>query len=904
MRRFGMFQRCGFKVNKTLLLGLIAGGFSLSALAAWNGAGTAGGDAAATNINDAANWSDGTVSGDFRPILSNATLRLTADYTFTNGVDLSAGSAVVRHVVVEGTNTLTLGGTSLPGYDPKFNRNLFLPSNANCTVTFDKRLTLNLPGGRTFGGNGTMFLDSWVTGAGGLTFSYTGGSNPFVVLRNDTNTFAGSIYGDGGNLHFTSVADKNKPSALGAGTYVGINNYTVVYIGPRESRSNRDLMLQNSGAHVRNDSACGGLCLTGTVSIGSYVHTDIYLEGISSGESLLSGNIPNYGYDAGLGKEFYTKLDKVHSGTWRLTGKGTYTGWTNNAYHVNLQGGTLIADYVNDAAGAGSNRLFAAGRTLRMGDGRLVVRGKAGAGNTTWQAFSSNFVGDVSYNVLTVDGNGGDGTTVSMGPVEMTGNLGVLLLEKKGVSKVFTPAPVPADSGALRNVNGVLLGNNGARALWVVKDPDGRVGFAGQTADNEIVRYPDTVALTASNSDKTNHFSVSSDVTRTAAFACSTLTFDAWSNPVTLDMGGFAFQNDNSTAGRGVVVSGPYPVTLRGGAHGAQGSTFIYNYGSGKLTWALTNGTCVYVVSGPGLTEFSQPVTASFHVLEGTARLTAARTYAEGTVYLIGNGVLELGADLNGATAGDFTRGLGTGNNQLHMAAGGGFSAYGADRVVNLGGATNLLTWASTGSFVPDGKPLIFSSSHADATLVFENPLALQNRIREIRVQDGAAAVDARLTGKISGYSVAGLVKSGAGTLELAAAQDYRGTVSVIGGGLRLGADDVFAGGTNALVLSGATLDAGTGRNAFGTLDLLADSLLAVGDGSASLAFADCREMKWTGTLAITGKLGPTTLRFGTDGNGLTAAQLATITCRGFSVRLSGQGYLLQNPPGTLIRVM
>ncbi len=892
----------------TVLFSLLVGGFAGSAWAAWNGAGVAGGSVGATNINDTANWTDNAINGDFRPIISNATLRLTSDCTFTSGVDLASVSAsAVRHVVIEGTNRLILSGTVLPGYSTTFNRHLYLASNNTCSVTLSKGLTFDVQNGnRTFGGHSTLFIDAKVvnsaTVSGNMTFSYTGGNNPFIVFRNDANTFTNNIYGDGGNIHFTSLANKGKPCAFGTGTAVAINNYTIVYIGSRDTFSNRDLTLQNSNAGVRNDSACGGLCFTGMVYIGGSVHSDIYLDGISAGENLISGNIPNYSTN------FFTKLDKRHSGTWRLTGKNTFTGWTNNLYHVNLQGGTLIADYLNDLSGAGSNRLFAAGRSLQMNDARLVLRGKAGAGNTTWQEFVTNTVSDGSHNVLTVDGNGGDGTTVSLGPIVMSGGLGFLRTERLGNATVRTPSAVPSASDTLRNINGVLMGASGTRANFLAKDPDGRVGFATQTGDNEIVRYTDTLAMTSANSDKTNHFSLAADLTRTANLNFSTLSLDASANAVTLDMGGFSLQTDNSTLGRGVVVNGSFPVTVRNGAHGAQSSTFLYNYGSGKLSWELMNGNCVYVAAGPGLIEFTQPLSNTFHVVEGTVRLTAEQNFTNSAILMMGNGVLEIGADLNGGTAGDFTRGLGfSGPNQIGFYAGGGFSAYGADRTVNIGGTGASLVWNQNGTpgFVQEGKPLLFSSPHANATLIFQNPIIFQNRAREIRVQNGSAVIDARLTGKISGSAnpVAGLVKSGAGTLELTAAQDYRGTVSVIGGGLLLGASDVYAGGTNALVLSNATLDAGTGRNAFNTLDILADSRLATGNGSATLSFADCREMGWTGKLEITGKLGPTTLRFGTDQYSLTSAQLASITCRGFSVRLDKDGYLTQNPPGTMISV-
>jgi len=867
--------------------------------AAWNGAGTAGGDPAATNINDSANWAGGAINGDFRSVLSNATLRLVSDFTFTNGVDLSTETpAIIRHLVIEGTNKLTLGNSYLPGYNPIYGRNLFLASNVYCTVTLSRGLTLDVPSTRIFGGNSTVFVDAKVTGAGGLTFNYTGGPQPYTVLRNDTNSFTGGISGDGGTLHFTSIANKGVPSALGAGTWLSVNNYTIVYIGPRNSASNRDLTLQNAwSCYVRNDSASGGLSFTGSVSIAGYVHTGVNLGGISAGESLISGGIPNYD-----GITFWTRLEKMHSGTWRLTGKNTFTGWTNSAYNVAVSGGTLIADYMNDAVGAGSNRVFVAGRTVYYSDGRLVVRGKAGAGNTTWQDLGTNTVGNNSFNVLNVDGNGGDGTTVALREFYIPGENAFFRMERSGVATISATNVIPADVGSVRNINGLLMSCNGQRANLLVKDPDGRVGFAAQNEALGFIRHTGTLALTADNAEKTNHVALASDLTRTAGLNFSTLAIDASENAVTLDLGGYPFQTDNTAVGRGLLVNGNNPVVIRNGTHGGQTTTYLHNYGTGKLSWELVNNSgCTLVSAGPGLTEITQALSNSLYVIEGVTRLTAAKSYTEGTILIYGNGVLEIGADLDGGDSStSFSRTLGTGTSQVYFYAGGGFSAYGADRTVNLGGnGTSTLYWNS-GGFLAEGKPFILSSPHANATVTVLNPIYLYYRIREIRVQNGSAAIDARLSGKISGYSVAGLVKSGAGTLELTGKQDYRGDCSVIGGGLRLGADDVFAGGTNALVLSGATLDAGTSRNTFNTLELLTNSVIEAGDGSARLAFADSSYKVWTGSLTINGKLAATTLRFGTDGKSLTAAQLATITNRDRPVSLDDQGYLHQIPGGTM----
>jgi autotransporter-associated beta strand protein len=891
-----MQMKSGVGTGRTVMIALAVGGMALWSQAAWNGAGTAGGDPAATNINDTANWSGGIIDNSFVSIVSNVDLTLTSNHTTTNGFNLVDPDKVLRHITFSGTNTLTLDGL-VPGYTSSYTRTLFLPSNTASTVTFKKGLKISISSGdRYFTGNGLLFADAQIIGAGSFISGYRGGQQPWIYLRNDTNTFSGRIDGDAGNLHFTSVADKSKPSAFGAGTSISVNNYTIVYVGARDSRSNRDLSLLNGGCTIRNDSACGGLDLTGSVYIGQWVNTDLFLDGISTGEALLAGVLKDYGYDTVLLKNLYTKLDKRHSGTWRLTGKNTFTGIPTSGTHIGLAGGTLIADYTNDVAGAGSNRVFAAGRNVAYSDAKLVIRGKTGAGNTTWQSFGTNTVADSTMNVLVIDGNGGDGTAVVWDTLAMSGGIGLLRVEKAGNASLVVTNAFSAASGTVRPVNGVLMAASGTRSDILVQDSDGRVGFASQDAALEIVRNPDTVALTADNGTASDHTALSSSLTRTAHLAVSTLTIDASANDVTLDMAGRTFQTNGNAVGRGVAVYGSHAVTVQGGAHGAQSSTFIHNYSTEKLTWALTNGTCAYVNAGPGLTEFTQGLAQNLYIAEGTARLTAARNYTEGLIYLFGNGVLEIGADLNGSTAGDFTRTSGSSPGQISFASGGGFSAYGADRTVNIGGASGTFNWHQ------DGKPLIFSSPSANATLIFQNPVSLSSRNREIRVQDGSADIDARLTGKIFGAAAAGVNKTGAGTLELTGRQEYWGAISVVSGGLKLGADTVFAGGTNALVLGNATLDAGVSANAFKSLELLSDSTLRLDAGAATLSFADCSDRIWTGTLNVDGKLGPTTLRFGTDANGLTPAQLVCLSkSGGGSLYLDQQGYLRQFPRGTLL---
>ncbi|MFA7174899.1 MAG: autotransporter-associated beta strand repeat-containing protein, partial [Kiritimatiellia bacterium] len=602
-----------------------------------------------------------------------------------------------------------------------------------------------------------------------------------------------------------------------------------------------------------------------------------------------------------------TKLNKTDSGVWRLTGMNTFTGWAGND-DISVSGGKLVADYVNDTAGAGSNRVFVAGRSVYLHDGHLVFQGKAGAGNTTYQAMglcTFGAIGSVGSSALTVDGNSGDATTIILDGLSSESLNSILLFDMAGAATLRLSTALQPESGNVRLVNGVVMSWNGAASYIMFRDREGKVGFPTQDAEQNIVLHTNTIEVTESNAATYagEHLSLTGDVTRTADLSFSTMVADARANPVTLDMGGKKFQNDNSSVGRGFVAYGAYPVTITNGSHGAQASSYIFNYSTGKLKWALSVSR-VYTVGGTGLTELTTTPTAYFFIVGGTARLTQDYNWTVGKNIIAGDGVLEIGADLNGETYGDYTRSIGNGNGCVTFYAGGGFSAYGRDRVVNLGGSGDRATW-NVDYFVPDGKPFVLSSPYANSTLIFENEIDLTYYPREFRVRDGSAAVDARLTGTIRSDSFGGsLVKSGDGALELTGAQTYRGSVSVTGGELRLGADNIYASGVNDLVLGNATLDAADKRNVFATLELLDDSGIDLGDNETALSFADSRDKLWTGTLAITGILGDNTLRFGTDNQGLTEAQLAAITYGDNRVRLDEQGYLVKIKQGTLILVL
>ncbi len=175
---------------------------------------------------------------------------------------------------------------------------------------------------------------------------------------------------------------------------------------------------------------------------------------------------------------------------------------------------------------------------------------------------------------------------------------------------------------------------------------------------------------------------------------------------------------------------------------------------------------------------------------------------------VIDEGQLEL-------NAGNFTRGLGSGTNQVQWQGDGGFSAAGGTRGVNIGGSTPpaTLTWGVTNDFIPAGNMLLLGAKSDTAALIFQNPLNLSSNGGSIQMADGAATVDAELTGSVSDSAgdATGLQIVGNGTLELAVSNSYAGPTWVSGPVLRLGNSAALPGASN-LVLDGGILELAAGN--------------------------------------------------------------------------------------------
>jgi autotransporter-associated beta strand protein len=346
------------------------------------------------------------------------------------------------------------------------------------------------------------------------------------------------------------------------------------------------------------------------------------------------------------------------------------------------------------------------------------------------------------------------------------------------------------------------------------------------------------------------------------------------------------------------------------------------------------------------------------------------------TAIALRGGVLEISGGTGGAgTTADFRSALGLGAGKVNWSGGdlstdegsGGFSAFGSDATVNLGGLAtpSTIPWQQS-NFVHVGHALIFGSSHSNARLTFQNSLPLDDGAetnpyvaREIRVYGNADPLVrtdvARISGAISGSGNADLLKTGNGTLELTGINTLTGNVLVQEGVLQLGASGGTGEGANSIlgstskiivrarlehsgtnitvadravlrlggdtltssrvndsatiVLEGGAIETEGLSESFGPLIVShADAILDLGHGASLLQFASVADHFWSGRLLVlnwSGKL---------DGGGIDQVSFGT---NGFSIRsdqLRGMsffadggatflGYGMQLPSGEIVPV-
>jgi autotransporter-associated beta strand protein len=215
------------------------------------------------------------------------------------------------------------------------------------------------------------------------------------------------------------------------------------------------------------------------------------------------------------------------------------------------------------------------------------------------------------------------------------------------------------------------------------------------------------------------------------------------------------------------------------GAISGNGTISLTSYGTLILSGSGSNGT--------GGTNISGVLSLRGTVALGTGNMA------------FNTGILELGN-------GNFTRALGGATYQVDMSSSSGFAAYGADRVVNLGGSGATVTWA-TGSFLTAANAAFFLGDQtADHTVDFQNGINLNGATRSFQTLRGVgSAPEAKLSGVISGtgasnFSLDAVTGYAAGSVILSnGSNSYAGTTTINAGNLLLTANATGTSGNTVL---------------------------------------------------------------------------------------------------------
>ncbi|MBB5038661.1 autotransporter-associated beta strand repeat-containing protein [Prosthecobacter dejongeii] len=264
----------------------------------------------------------------------------------------------------------------------------------------------------------------------------------------------------------------------------------------------------------------------------------------------------------------------------------------------------------------------------------------------------------------------------------------------------------------------------------------------------------------------------------------------------------------------GMEISGPgiQPGTFVLSVDGLLSQIFMSKPATGTFTgvaYTFRSSTSL-VQSGIGTTILSgnNIYSGKTFVHGGVLRLDSANAIPGGftsTAPLATSSHIVVKDGVIGLSSGDFTRFLGTADNQIEFKGSGGFAAYGADRLVNFGNEGKRLRFGNDG-FVSDGSSLILGAVDATHKVTLVNPIDLGSYSQAVRVNNGPAAIEGELSGILSGAGK--LIKFGQGSLRLSGSNAHTGGIEIAEGRL------VVANVPNAL---GTGTGPGTGAVALGT---------------------------------------------------------------------------------------
>ena len=748
-------------------------------------------------------------------LTASSMTRNTAGSVLVNGVSLgkdTASTSASRLILTSAPSGVNLVGTTSDG-----------GTGINPAVKNAKIVPWLLgEATQTSGGLGTA------TGTANTFLTYNSGSG--LRPLNPTDEFGNNVITTGDNTYITANTTASGSAAI---------NSVVINGGDLSIADGQTLTNTSAAILFVTSNAIKPTGTTGALSFGSGAEAVITVNpGVSA---TVSSAITATGVN---------NLGKIGAGTLTLSGNNTYSGTTR------VSAGTLILSGNNTGGGS-----------ISLLTGELVIASTNAIPAASLTTFSGGTL-STSLGSITLNNNIGLNGTAFIGSASNTGSF------------VLNGTLIPnAAARTLTPVSGVTVTINSVNALadftpatpataytfngpgsFVINSSNAFGGGAtiGNTATvtvgDKSALGPGNLTLTGNNSSSGAILKTSTGLTGGNAIANSWALGGGsgsaiiFSGANSIELSG-AYRGRDSTAilinnldaGKTLILSGTIGIasaaTSRNLTLNGTGDTLI----SGSIANNAAGGTSTssqLILGNTGTTTLSGVNTygGATTVSAGTLRLANVNALpggigsAGGTSNLTvsGGAVIELAAD-------SFFRGTGitATNVNLSGAGGGGFSAYGANRIVNLGGATGQVTWASS-SFIGTGSPLVLGSASANAQIDFQNPIALGSAVRTIQVNDNpnSTADQALISGAITSSTAGnGLVKTGAGTLILGTTNTFTGATTISNGVLLVNGattnsamtvvSSAVLGGTGnvgLVVVNGGGALSANGTNTIGTL--------------------------------------------------------------------------------------
>ena len=782
------------------------------------------------NWSAAANWDILPVGGDATTLQFNAAG--SQAYTATNDLaDPFFLNRIILNSTSSGRPTITGAKLRFVAGGAKIRQDGTGAFEIAAPLKFDVPLTLE------GSGSGYVTFTGGLSGMGGII---KGGSSTFVFGTAGSNspamnTFAGGLTIDGGTIRFADAQ----------------------YSGPTAFRSNRvrftsgtgSLIFDNSDANLGIELRIGEL----SGSAGSLLQARTSGNSSERGLNVLITTLGDAEYS---GTFTNTAVSLTSDGILRIRGIGnqTISGPFNINSDIEVYSGATLT--LTNSASFGT----ATGGRIYLNGGKLVFDARAMTG--------SNLIRDGSTSAGGIDGGGGGtfrfigkttGSSESLGRLELTDSsvnrAGAMHIELvhtatsaatvltfASLDRQLPNAPRSTIDFAAFDANGntLNLGQTGSnprivfssgifltnsllsRTTSAAASMSGYAtvngtDFATHNATNGISAVS-TTAWTGSASSSTN-FRLTADGNTGGAsstFGVSSLKIDSSGGALTLDISGTGNFQTN-----GIILAGSNNAAITstgGGAWIGVGVRYAHVRQAVLTIGASIADTNPLVKAGGGTLVLTNGANSASNAVlainEGVVRGSTA-SLPGGAIELRG-GVLEI------TGGGTFNRTIGTATNNINWSGAtlfdrgsGGFAAFGAPVVVDLNQAGASEIWWNSPNFILEGYTLLFGSTTADARITLLDSLGLSEQnapavqaynAREIRIIDNpnSAADFARFSGVVSGDFTEDFLKTGAGILELSAANTYLGGTIVADGTLLLAHDLALGDPSAAYVLLGA----------------------------------------------------------------------------------------------------